>query len=567
MMDKLNPDDILDAYKEYQRLPVKVMPYSIKTCVNRLLTEIARCDFPSPVNLIAIHVPEGDIIHGETYANGTIRLIRYITEPGRHCIKETEQLQSEEIEPPSFFKERFLDIEDKTTIPQVHFRGVLVGEDIIITYALPKTIEGHIDHGPTLSGLLGELKNLGLSVADWELLTDTTVEKWLEPVVGERIVYPDIVGSDNIILNKALGAVGLGGLTVSHSRPARLIPRQLKDISSFVTDDGEVKPVAIIDPYLNNGNFVDKVELNCWSVANELYNTKANILIKENGGIAIDSIYDEESSTVCADFRPTKCPVCGSQLTATADDRYWCTNHQCKSKLLKQIKRLLSPLALDVVSLRQKDLKLLINAHVIEQPLDILYLDPEKAPERLRDLILCIINRLTKEKTISLGQALYGLSLPGITPGMINVINQGFNNPDKLNELLTTTAMKKTFDEVCKKLEDKAFIQTISQLYCSEYAKIKEETGPLKACFILPLKGKRISLIGPFTRASIMEMENELKLQGATVYTYLPNPPTSIDYYFAETPRRIAQLEKLGIPTSPVEKLYRFVDRIIPPWD
>lgn len=205
----------------------------------------------------------------------------------------------------------------------------------------------------------------------------------------------------------------------------------LKDIEFTMGKTGILTPTAVFEPVETEGSTVERASLHNISVMRELMPRpfrgqrigvfKANLIIPQlrwaEEFISDGFEKDMEKSFI---HIPDKCPVCGEPtkiIKENDSEVLWCTNHECKGKLLGKLTHAVSRNTLNIDGLSEATIQKFISLGWLNSIQDIYYLT--KYEKQMKNLdgfgsksVSKLFDSIEKSRNTTLDRFLYALSIP-----------------------------------------------------------------------------------------------------------------------------------------------------------
>lgn len=205
----------------------------------------------------------------------------------------------------------------------------------------------------------------------------------------------------------------------------------LKDIEFTMGKTGILTPTAVFEPVEIEGSTVERASLHNISVMRELMPRpfrgqrigvfKANLIIPQlrwaEEFISDGFEKDMEKSFI---HIPDKCPVCGEPtkiIKENDSEVLWCTNPECKGKLLGKLTHAVSRNALNIDGLSEATIQKFISLGWLNSIQDIYYLT--KYEKQMKNLdgfgsksVSKLFQSIEKSRNTTLDRFLYALSIP-----------------------------------------------------------------------------------------------------------------------------------------------------------
>lgn len=205
----------------------------------------------------------------------------------------------------------------------------------------------------------------------------------------------------------------------------------LKDIEFTMGKTGILTPTAVFEPVETEGSTVERASLHNISVMRELMPRpfrgqrigvfKANLIIPQlrwaEEFISDGFEKDMEKSFI---HIPDKCPVCGEPtkiIKENDSEVLWCTNPECKGKLLGKLTHAVSRNALNIDGLSEATIQKFISLGWLKSIQDIYYLTKYEKQMKTLDgfgskSVSKLFQSIEKSRNTTLDRFLYALSIP-----------------------------------------------------------------------------------------------------------------------------------------------------------
>ena len=205
----------------------------------------------------------------------------------------------------------------------------------------------------------------------------------------------------------------------------------LKDIEFTMGKTGILTPTAVFEPVEIEGSTVERASLHNISVMRELMPRpfkgqkigvfKANLIIPQLRW-AEEFVSDgfEEDMKKSFIHVPNRCPVCGEStkiIKENDSEVLWCTNHECKGKLLGKLTHAVSRNALNIDGLSEATIQKFISLGWLKSIQDIYYLTKYEKQMKTLDgfgskSVSKLFQSIEKSRNTTLDRFLYALSIP-----------------------------------------------------------------------------------------------------------------------------------------------------------
>lgn len=205
----------------------------------------------------------------------------------------------------------------------------------------------------------------------------------------------------------------------------------LKDIEFTMGKTGVLTPTAVFEPVEIAGSTVERASLHNISVMRELMPHpfkgqkigvfKANLIIPQLRW-AEEFVSDgfEEDMKKSFIHIPDKCPICGEPtkiIKENDSEVLWCTNPECKGKLLGKLTHAVSRNALNIDGLSEATIQKFISLGWLNSIQDIYYLNKYEKQMKTLDgfgskSVSKLFQSIEKSRNTTLDRFLYALSIP-----------------------------------------------------------------------------------------------------------------------------------------------------------
>lgn len=205
----------------------------------------------------------------------------------------------------------------------------------------------------------------------------------------------------------------------------------LKDIKFTMGKTGILTPTAVFEPVETEGSTVERASLHNISVMRELMPRpfrgqrigvfKANLIIPQlrwaEEFISDGFEKDMEKSFI---HIPDKCPICGEPtkiIKENDSEVLWCTNPECKGKLLGKLTHAVSRNALNIDGLSEATIQKFISLGWLNSIQDIYYLTKYEKQMKTLDgfgskSVSKLFDSIEKSRNTTFDRFIYALSIP-----------------------------------------------------------------------------------------------------------------------------------------------------------
>ena len=215
----------------------------------------------------------------------------------------------------------------------------------------------------------------------------------------------------------------------------------LKDIEFTMGKTGVLTPTAVFEPVEIEGSTVERASLHNISIMRELMPRpfrgqkigvfKANLIIPQlrwaEKFVSDGFEKDMEKSFI---HIPDKCPVCGEPtkiIKENDSEVLWCTNPECKGKLLGKLTHAVSRNALNIDGLSEATIQKFISLGWLNSIQDIYYLNTHEKQMKILDgfgskSVSKLFQSIEKSRNTTLDRCIYALSIPLVGKTVSKVI-------------------------------------------------------------------------------------------------------------------------------------------------
>jgi DNA ligase (NAD+) len=285
----------------------------------------------------------------------------------------------------------------------------------------------------TQEGLLNKLKELGFSVSNLHLLTDSfeAIKKFYNNVYNKRSEIPyDIDGVvykvNSFALQERLGFVSRSPrFATAHKFPAEQAKTILKAITIQVGRTGTLTPVAELEPINIGGVIVKRASLHNQDEIERLDARVGDTVIIERAGDVIPKILAVDLKLRPQDSRkfifPTSCPVCGSELIIDEQEvAIRCSGElKCQAQITEHLRHFVTRGALNIEGLGDNHILFLYEQGLVKTPVDFFLLaDNQENLQKLSEFpgwgkksVENLYHAIRNAKTVPLEKFIYALGI------------------------------------------------------------------------------------------------------------------------------------------------------------
>ena len=249
------------------------------------------------------------------------------------------------------------------------------------------------------------------------------IEDCLEAMQPEFYKYPTdglIYEINNSELSKSLGST-------AHHECCRMALKwedelyntTLKDIEWNTSKTGLINPVAVFEPVDLDGAVTTRATLHNISYIEDLQLGTDDTIQVYRANMVIPKVYENLTRSNTWKL-PDKCPCCGGDVETHNENRsktLYCTNPECKAKLLGKLVHFVSKNAINIDGLSEQTLQKFIDKGWLSSFQDIYHLSEHK--EEMYELegfgkksVDKLLENIDKSRNTTLDRFIYGLCIP-----------------------------------------------------------------------------------------------------------------------------------------------------------
>lgn len=296
---------------------------------------------------------------------------------------------------------------------------------------------------------LSYLKNLGFDISDLNklLVGPEQLSIYYEEILYKRNTLP--FGIDGIVykvneirLQEKLGFVMRAPrFAIAHKFPAEIVESQILDIQIQVGRTGAITPVAKISPVLVGGVVVSNATLhNQDEIKRKDIRINDYVLVRRAGDVIpeIVAVVAEKRPYNNTEFiMPINCPICNSHLVRMLDETITrCSGGLfCEAQKRQAITHFASKLAMNIDGMGEKNIDLLVDNNLINNPSDIYELkleDLTKLPRFGQKSAENLIDAINKSKNTTLNRLIYALGIRHVGESTAKALATTFGSMENL---------------------------------------------------------------------------------------------------------------------------------------
>lgn len=193
----------------------------------------------------------------------------------------------------------------------------------------------------------------------------------------------------------------------------------LRGIEWNTSKTGLINPVAIFDPVDMNGAVTTRATLHNITYIKDMMLGIGDRIRVYRSNMVIPKVHDSIDKSGKFDI-PDKCPVCGEPtkiIKENDSEVLWCTNPECKGKLLGKLTHAVSRNALNIDGLSEATIQKFISLGWLNSIQDIYYLNTHEKQMKTLDgfgskSVSKLFQSIEKSRNTTLDRFLYALSIP-----------------------------------------------------------------------------------------------------------------------------------------------------------
>lgn len=203
----------------------------------------------------------------------------------------------------------------------------------------------------------------------------------------------------------------------------------LRDIEWNTSKTGLINPVAIFDPVDLNGAVTTRATLHNVTYIKDMMLGIGDRIRVYRSNMVIPKVHDSIDKSGKFNI-PDKCPVCGEPtkiIKENDSEVLWCTNPECKGKLLGKLTHAVSRNALNIDGLSEATIQKFISLGWLNSIKDIYYLNTHEKQMKTLDgfgskLVSKLFQSIEKSRNTTLDRFIYALSIPLVGKTVSKVI-------------------------------------------------------------------------------------------------------------------------------------------------
>ena len=216
------------------------------------------------------------------------------------------------------------------------------------------------------------------------------------------------------------------------------VTSQLLSVEYQVGRGGVITPIAVFNPVQLAGTIVKRASLYNEQNMTALSLCEDDVLIIQKSGEIIPRVVGVDMTKRVADGKKisfiTHCPSCG-ELLVNKNGICFCINVDCKAKKIAKITYFVSRDAMNIKTLGEKVITLLVNSGLVDNIADIYTLkfrDVARLPGMNIVSTQKLFNEIEKSKSVTFNRVLYSLGIDGVGQAAAENIAKVYNNISQL---------------------------------------------------------------------------------------------------------------------------------------
>lgn len=230
---------------------------------------------------------------------------------------------------------------------------------------------------------------------------------------------------------------------VAYKFPAQAALTILKDVTWQVGRSGALTPVGILDSVHVGGVTVSNVTLHNFGEIKRLGLAIGDtISIIRSGEVipkVLRALHDLRPENHTPIIAPSHCPVCGSTVSSLENESLLrCTGgYTCNAQVAEAIKHFVSRRAMNIDSLGEKNVELLLDQNLISDISDIFQLEQHKQQllslDRMGEKsVNKLLEAIQNSKKTQLNRFIYAIGIPNVGENTSKLLVRQFKTLDKI---------------------------------------------------------------------------------------------------------------------------------------
>ncbi len=252
-----------------------------------------------------------------------------------------------------------------------------------------------------------------------------------------------VIKVDSLPLQEELGNTAKAPRwAVAYKLPAEEQVTTLLDIEVSIGAAGSATPFARLEPVFVGGVTVSTATLhNEDQIKEKDVRPGDKVIVRRAGEVipeVVRPVISERPENLPNWEFPKNCPSCGSKLERPSGEaRHRCNNYNCPRQVRGRVEHFSQRTAMDIEHMGEQSIDLFVSEGLIEDVGDIYSIDFQlvRSFEGFGDLSVTNLQKAIEEsKSRSLGNLIFGLSIPHVGRTNADLLASTFGSMDKLRE-------------------------------------------------------------------------------------------------------------------------------------
>ena len=248
---------------------------------------------------------------------------------------------------------------------------------------------------------------------------------------------------DSLLLQEELGNTAKAPRwAVAYKLPAEEQVTTLLDIEVSIGAAGSATPFARLEPVFVGGVTVSTATLhNEDQIKEKDVRPGDRVIVRRAGEVipeVVRPVLSERPENLPIWEFPKNCPSCGSKLERPSGEaRHRCSNYNCPRQVRGRVEHFSQRTAMDIEHMGEQSIDLFVSEGLIQDVGDIYSIDFQlvRSFEGFGDLSVTNLQKAIEEsKSRSLGNLIFGLSIPHVGRTNADLLASTFGSMDELKE-------------------------------------------------------------------------------------------------------------------------------------
>tara|TARA_B100001778_G_scaffold333055_2_gene340734 strand:+ start:43 stop:1827 length:1785 start_codon:yes stop_codon:yes gene_type:complete len=252
-----------------------------------------------------------------------------------------------------------------------------------------------------------------------------------------------VIKVDSLLLQEELGNTAKAPRwAVAYKLPAEEQVTTLLDIEVSIGAAGSATPFARLEPVFVGGVTVSTATLhNEDQIKEKDVRPGDRVIVRRAGEVipeVVRPVLSERPENLPIWEFPKNCPSCGSKLERPSGEaRHRCNNYNCPRQVRGRVEHFSQRTAMDIEHMGEQSIDLFVSEGLIQDVGDIYSIDFQlvRSFEGFGDLSVTNLQKAIEEsKSRSLGNLIFGLSIPHVGRTNADLLASTFGSMDELKE-------------------------------------------------------------------------------------------------------------------------------------